>query len=481
MVVNILTAVALTASLLFSATSPAGADNSLQPKGELDESGSILPRGGPYTADPTARVFGDTLYVYTSTDHPSGCSGKGLGGSNFCMPGYKVYSTKDMKSWKTSKGLILGQHDVPWASKDFRMWAPDVVKKGSTYYMFFPHKSKIGVATSKSPDGKFKARETKIENSTGIDPSVILIDGQWYLYTSRKGPGDTRNEIYVSKLDNEFKRAGKPIKISGLKEGYKEGPHVYKRGDTFYMLYARVGDGGYRLELAKSKNPTKSFISAGEAVPRFQTSNHGSAPTNHGSIVDFKGKSYVFYHRHLNKKITKGDPIAFKYRTAVYDRICYSKNGNIIPSVHGHNSIKSGKCAGSAPASSPSSSGPLTIQGESPESTTGEARGLNTHLAYITNGSSATYPTVNLSNYSRVQVSYASKGIGGTLELRSGNKNGKIIAKFYLPNTGDWRNYRDTNMQSFNLNGKAKIVAVFKSSKSNEEYLFNIDSIKFLK
>ena len=44
-----------------------------------------------YTADPSARVFNDTLYVYPSHDEDTA--------SWFSMEDWHVFSTTDMKNW----------------------------------------------------------------------------------------------------------------------------------------------------------------------------------------------------------------------------------------------------------------------------------------------------------------------------------------------------------------------------------------------
>lgn len=80
-----------------------------------------------YTADPTARVWNDTLYVYCSTDqYPAkGCD---------LMDNYHVFSTPDLKTW-TDHGVILSSKDVSWGRKEGGfMWAPDCIFKNGIYY-----------------------------------------------------------------------------------------------------------------------------------------------------------------------------------------------------------------------------------------------------------------------------------------------------------------------------------------------------------
>ncbi|MEJ7680738.1 MAG: family 43 glycosylhydrolase [Segetibacter sp.] len=76
--------------------------------------------------------------------------------------------------------------DIQWAGR--QLWAPDAAFKNDTYYLYFPVKDKndifrIGVATSASPSGPFKAEATPIQGSFSIDPAVFKDDnGNHYMY-----------------------------------------------------------------------------------------------------------------------------------------------------------------------------------------------------------------------------------------------------------------------------------------------------------
>ncbi|WP_218240851.1 family 43 glycosylhydrolase, partial [Pseudomonas sp. 2822-17] len=83
----------------------------------------------------------------------------------------------DVNSPVVDHGQVLHVKDVPWATK--QIWAPDAAYKNDTYYLYFPAKDKdgifrIGVPTSKSPAGPFKAEENYIPGSFTIDPAVLV-------------------------------------------------------------------------------------------------------------------------------------------------------------------------------------------------------------------------------------------------------------------------------------------------------------------
>ena len=89
-----------------------------------------------YTADPSARVFNDTLYVYPSHDEDTA--------TRFSMQDWHVFSTTDMQNW-TDHGIAFSLNDVSWAESD--AWAPDCIERNGKYYFYYPvEQSKIGVA-----------------------------------------------------------------------------------------------------------------------------------------------------------------------------------------------------------------------------------------------------------------------------------------------------------------------------------------------
>ena len=59
-----------------------------------------------FTADPTARVFGDRVYVYPSHDILA-TEGHGRVGW-FCMEDYHVFSSSNLTDWK-DHGVIVSQ------------------------------------------------------------------------------------------------------------------------------------------------------------------------------------------------------------------------------------------------------------------------------------------------------------------------------------------------------------------------------------
>lgn len=138
-----------------------------------------------YIADPSAHVFNGKIYIYPSHDIESGIP-ENDNGDHFAMRDYHVFSMESVDGKVTDHGVALDLKDVPWAGR--QMWAPDAVYKNGNYYLYFPVKDKtdifrIGVATSKKPEGPFKAEMNPIKGSFSIDPAVFKdTDGKYYMY-----------------------------------------------------------------------------------------------------------------------------------------------------------------------------------------------------------------------------------------------------------------------------------------------------------
>ena len=252
-----------------------------------------------YTADPSARVWADgRLYVYASHDisPPRGCD---------LMDQYHVFSTDDMINW-TDHGEILRASQVPWGEplrNDAKfMWAPDCVYKNGKYYFYFPHPNKdrwgdnwkIGIAVSDKPASDFVVLDHWLKglpDKGEIDPNVFIDDdGQAYFYY---GGG---SKCFGAKLkDNMIELDGELQPMVGL-EDFHEGAWVFKRNGVYYLTYPdnhddrKNNNGVNRLCYATSDNPLGPWKSHG--IYMDPTDSY----TNHGSVVEYKGQWYAFYH-----------------------------------------------------------------------------------------------------------------------------------------------------------------------------------------
>ena len=273
-----------------------------------------------FTADPTARVFNNKIYLYPSHDIPSPIEKLK---DWFCMADYHVFSSSDLTHWE-DHGVIVTQNKVPWVEKDsYTMWAPDCVEKDGTYNFYFPAQPAgrrgfaVGVATANDPTGPFHPMDKPIDGVHGIDPCVLIDDdGRAYLYSV--GPGCL---VGAPLKDNMVELADTMKRMEGLPDGFKEGPFAFRRGDKYYLTFpwVRKKNGTETLAYAMSDNPMGPWTFKGIIMAEHKN----NCWTNHHSIVEYQGQWYLFYHH--NDYSPKFD----KNRSVCVDSLFFNDDGTI--------------------------------------------------------------------------------------------------------------------------------------------------------
>jgi hypothetical protein len=280
-----------------------------------------------YTADPSAHVFNGKLYIYPSHDVATDIPDDDLGGE-YAMHDYIVLSMDKVGGPVTVSPVGLDVKDVPWASR--QMWAPDAAYANGVYYLYFPARDaqgvfRIGVATSASPTGPFKAQPQPIAGAYSIDPAVFTdTDGQSYIYFGGIWGGQlqkwTGGAFDPKGSDNDLHQDDTPAlsaKVARLAPdmtSLAEAPHdvvvldehgrpllggdhdrrffeaswMFKRDGEYYFTYS-TGDTHF-LAYAIGDGPEGPFHYKGHFLLPVQ------GWTTHHSIVEFQGKWWLFYH-----------------------------------------------------------------------------------------------------------------------------------------------------------------------------------------
>ena len=379
-----------------------------------------------YTADPSAHVWSDgRLYVYPSRDMdpPRGCD---------LMDHYHVFSTADMVNWR-DEGEILNASQVPWGRKEGGfMWAPDCAYRNGTYYFYFPHPSgthwndtwKIGVATSSKPTSDFKPAGY-IEGLGGfamIDPAVFVdTDGNAYIYFGGGG------HCAAVKLKDDMTEADGPVQSMTNLVDFHEATWVFKRNGIYYLTYADNNPRLNRMQYATGPTPFGPWTSKGVYL------DTTDCDTSHGSVVEYKGQWYQFYH---NCSISGRGNL----RSVCVDKLEFDADGNILKIVQTKTGVPS---VGPAPEPNPNE---IKYGAEAAKVGNGATIGddaaadggkviQNLHLP----DSFLQFDAVNGGNGGRatITVHYASKELG-KLRLTVNGTNYSFINT--LP-TGDWNNF----------------------------------------
>ena len=278
-----------------------------------------------YTADPRAHVFEGRIYVYPSHDIEAGVPEDDDGG-HFDMRDCHVLSMEEIGGAVTDHGVALRIEDVPWASR--QLWSNDAATRDGKYFMYFPAKDhegvfRIGVGVSDSPAGPFTAEPKPIDGSFGIDPCVFRDpDGAHYMYFGglwggqlqrwRTGtydpnvprdPSDNGPALgpRVARLTDDMlgfaeavrevqvlDESGAPILQQDRDRRFFEASWMHTYNGTYYLSYS-TGD-THLIVYATGDNPYGPFTYRGVVLTPVL------GWTTHHSIVQFKGKWYLFYH-----------------------------------------------------------------------------------------------------------------------------------------------------------------------------------------
>jgi GH43 family beta-xylosidase len=381
-----------------------------------------------YSADPSARVFGDRVYVFPSHDILA-TEGKGRVGW-FCMEDYHVFSSANLTDW-TDHGMIVTQNKVPWVRPDsYSMWAPDCIYRNGKYYFYFPTSPKdtanygrgftIGVAIADKPEGPYVTQPTPIKGIRGIDPNVFIDkDGQAYLYWSQ-------GNIYAAKLkDNMVELASEVVILKDLPtQGLKEGPYLFERNGTYYLTFPHVADKIERLEYATSNSPLGPFKMTGVIMDESPT----GCWTVHHSIIQFKNQWYLFYHDR------DYSPNFDKARSVRADSLSFNADGTIkkvIPTLRGIGITNAKAQIQMDRFSAKSDDASIDFL-----DTTNRFLGWET--IFTKPASWIQYNTVEFAkDIKSVNVRVISE-TGATLVIRTNNASGRVIAEIKIPKGSSW-------------------------------------------
>ena len=248
-----------------------------------------------FVPDVEAHVWNDgRIYLYGSYDI--------RGAKYYCSEEYHVFSSTDMINF-TDHGVSFRFSDIKWAGDcPYRaLYAPDCAYRDGVYYLYYciPD-GRCGVAVSDKPYGPFED-VGQIDGISGIDPSVFIDgDGQAYIYWGQF------DNVRSAKLNADMISIDKTSvtqPLSVAEHDFHEGSSVKKINGKYVFVYTdthrhkdiRPGGMATCLGYAVSDKPQSGFEYRGVIID-----NYGCDPgtwNNHGSIAEFNGQWYVFYHR----------------------------------------------------------------------------------------------------------------------------------------------------------------------------------------
>lgn len=242
-----------------------------------------------YVPDAEAHVWQDgRLYIYGSYDI--------RGGKSYCSPQYHTFSTSDLVHWQ-DHGISLDASDIAWMQPKRPLYAPDCAYKDGKYYLYFCYADRVGregVAISDTPYGPFTHPvPVKGADGGGIDPAVLVDDdGTAYLFWGQFALQGAQLNAEMNAILPETQRT----LLTEADHGFHEGACIRRVHGQYILVYADISRGkATSLGHAVADTPLGNYEKKGIVIDN--TGCDIRTWNNHGSICQFNGQWYVFYHR----------------------------------------------------------------------------------------------------------------------------------------------------------------------------------------
>jgi hypothetical protein len=207
------------------------------------------------------------------------------------------------------------------------MWDTDVAFRNGKYYLYFPAKDKtdifrIGVAVSRQPEGPFVPEPYPMTGSYSIDPAVFLdTGGEHYIYFGGLWGGQLQRyrnnraiECGAEPADHEPALCARVARLSGDMLSFAEEPRdvvildehgePLKAGDHarrfFEASWMHMYNGTYYFSYSTGNTHLLCYATGDNPYGPFTYRGVILTPvvgwTTHHSIVEFRGKWYLFHH-----------------------------------------------------------------------------------------------------------------------------------------------------------------------------------------
>lgn len=411
-----------------------------------------------YSPDPAPVIVDDTVFVYSGNDE---------GGDFFTMHGWRVSASTDMVNWTDRGTLILQASDFPNAKKNGD-WASQCIRRNGKYYYYVTVESTrggraINVAVADRPEGPFKNalgdRHLAGPNWDYIDPTVFVDDdGQAYLYWGNP-------KLYYAKLNEDMISFNGPIQVTDMSRGfapwgedskYTEGPWIHKRGKKYYMIYASHGV-PEKISYSVSDSPTGPWTWGGVIM---NNGYPGLAFTNHSGLIDFKGRSFFFYH---NQRLPGGGGYN---RSSCIEEFVWNPDGSIpdikptdlgvVNPIHFLDPFK-------------------RVEAETKSFCSGLQAGQNANGVYMTKIHNNDYIKVRCVDFGELGADFFTASVSSRgeadIEVRLDKRDGELLGTLRVENTnGAWK---ELECEISNTIGKHDLFFVFKGPGNTE--LFDFD------
>jgi len=454
-----------------------------------DALGKPLITGGWGNIDPTVFIDDDgQAYLYWGNPHL-----------------YYVKLNKDMTSYDPSPGIVkvaltdeafklriinakntfawaesidgLASHSIQNPADKKYYWYVSATEKGT-------HRKVIGVAVSNRAIGPFtdvlgKPFVAEHTDGSNVNPTVIVDDAKQPWLTWNAGAA----ELWYARLNPDMmsydagtglqaipadKKEWFSRKINGTVNStekrfttYEEGPWLYLRNKQYYLFYPA---GGVPEHLAYSTAPTAT----GPWTYRdtvMEVIRKGGAFTNHPGVIDYKGKTYLFYH---NGALPGGGGFD---RSVCVDELQFAADG-AVNRVMPTNGLSTG--VGTIDPFRRQEAETIAWE-EGVETAVSDTTGV--FVTDIHNGDYIKVRNVDFKKgASSFQAGVASDTEGGVIEIHTDSLTGPLAGTCQVMNTGGAQSWKKITVPINKISGLHDLYFVF---KGGDGPLFQFDYWQF--
>lgn len=246
----------------------------------------IIPGFNP---DPSLCRVGSDFYLVTS--------------SMEYFPSVPIHHSRDLVHWRLL-GHVLSrdsQVDLRKTHSSGGIYAPTLRHDGRLFYMVTTLIGSAGnfYVTAERPEGPWS--DPIWLDRDGIDPSFAFIDGTAYYTRNGKGSDFDHPLIYQGTLDTQAQKIRvKPEPIwPGTGGVWPEAPHLYKRGEYFYLMHAEGGTHYDHFEIiVRSRSPFGPFevCPHGPILGHKKRIGHPIQATGHADLVELpNGETWAVF------------------------------------------------------------------------------------------------------------------------------------------------------------------------------------------
>ncbi len=394
-----------------------------------------------YTADPAANVFNNRVYVLTTHD-PDGSTNYNE------LQDYFLWSSDDMVNWQ-DHGIVFGtKTHTTWA---FGAYAPDMFERRGKFYLIFPNvTSGLGILESDKPEGPYKdikgsavitAQNTQNASVEWLFDPGVLVDDDDSVYVSfgGGGPGNAR----IVKLTDDLKGPdGAAVTVDA--PNFFEASYLHKRDGVYYFSYSKDYSGGApTIEYMTSSNPMSGYTHRGTVIPQPWDNYNGN---NHHSFIDYKGKSYAFYHNQTVWANGPGNGTGSIYQRSMnVDLLTYSgdRMNQVTPTREGAPQIQNFDPFRKIEAE--------IIDRQSGIET--ERNGDGSMHVQMDNNDWYRVSKVDFGSGASILQANVAAGSNTSLEVRVGSENGTLVGTIQIPSTGGLSSFTSVSANLSGLSG----------------------------